>query len=109
MDFKNRIKQLRNEKRITQVNLAMELNLSQNAISKYEAGKTEPDIQNIKLLSGFFNVSSDYLLGLSDEKFCLPANNLSSDEKQLLFSYKRLDKTQKEIVQSYIKGLLQEL
>ena len=103
-----RIKELREAKRLSQQRLAIEVNISQAMISKYELGQAEPDIQMIITLSKFFNVSTDYLLGVSKDKFNIYPNNLSENEKQLLFDYKRLDDIQKIKVSAYIKGLLQE-
>ncbi len=40
----------------------MNLNMSREALSHYENGKRNPDIQTLKLLSRYFNVSIDYLI-----------------------------------------------
>lgn len=61
-----RLKQLREENNLSQLDLANKLNMSQQAISAYEKGAREPDIDTIKKISDFFNVSTDYLLGKSD-------------------------------------------
>ena len=62
-----RIKYLRNEKGIGQNLLAKELQLSNASISYWETGKQEPSAQAIFKIAQYFNVSADYLLGLSDE------------------------------------------
>lgn len=77
-------------------------------ISKYELGKAEPDISMICRIAKYFGVSSDYLLGMSDDKISLPVSGLSEDEKDLLFGYKRLNDIKKAMLQAYLKGLLQE-
>ena len=46
--------------------MAKEVNMTQQRISAYEKGKREPDIETIKQLADYFNVSTDYLLGKSD-------------------------------------------
>ena len=56
------LKILRKQKRINQQKLAMDLNISREVISYYENGKRNPDIQMLKLLSEYFNVSIDYLI-----------------------------------------------
>lgn len=61
-----RLKQLREENNLSQLDLANKLNMSQQAISAYEKGAREPDIDTIKKISDLFNVSTDYLLGKSD-------------------------------------------
>lgn len=62
----NRIKELRNVKQIKQIDLCKKLGVTQGALSSWENEKYEPDINSLKKLSEFFNVSIDYLLGRSD-------------------------------------------
>jgi transcriptional regulator with XRE-family HTH domain len=61
-----RLKQLREENKLSQLDLANKLNMSQQAISAYEKGSREPDIDTIKKIAEYFNVSTDYLLCKSD-------------------------------------------
>lgn len=63
-----RIKQLREAKKLSQKRLAEQLKVAQNTISSWEHGKREPDTETIKALTEIFDVTADYLLGLSDEK-----------------------------------------
>ena len=60
-----RLKELREEKELTQEALGELINLTKANISKYESGKLEPNIDTINFLAGFFDVSIDYLLGRS--------------------------------------------
>ncbi len=62
----NRIKELRKEKELTQKELAKKLNIGQSSISEWEKNKYEPTATAIKMLAIFFNVSSDYLIGLEE-------------------------------------------
>lgn len=62
----DRIKQLRDEAGLSQMELSEKIGLSQSAIARYELNKTEPKASDIIKLSEFFGVSADYLLGLSD-------------------------------------------
>lgn len=103
-----RIKELREGLGISQQKLASELNVTQAMVSKYELGISEPDIAMIRKLSQFFRVSSDYLLEISDDKVSIDTAGLSEKEKGILFGFKRLNEVQKEKLQSYLKGLLQE-
>lgn len=57
-----RLKELRKEKGISQLKLAMDLNTSQNTISRYETGEREPGIAELIKIADYFNVSVDYLL-----------------------------------------------
>ncbi|MDE5621079.1 MAG: helix-turn-helix domain-containing protein [Ruminococcus sp.] len=61
-----RLKELRKSKRITQQRLAIELNLNQNSISRYESGEREADYKTLIALSDYFQVSIDYLLERTD-------------------------------------------
>jgi transcriptional regulator with XRE-family HTH domain len=66
MNFHERLRKLRDEKEIHQKEIAENLNVSVSTISKYEAGKNFPDVRKLMKLAEIFNVSADYLLGLSD-------------------------------------------
>ena len=66
MKFKVRLKELRIEKNLSQMQLALETGLSQSAIAKWELGKTEPTASAIICLAKFFNETTDYILGLED-------------------------------------------
>ncbi len=61
-----RLKELRKKKKISQVRLAIELDLTQNSISRYESGAREADYRTLIAFADFFNVSLDYLLGRTD-------------------------------------------
>jgi len=61
-----RLKELRSKQRISQVKLAMDLNMNQNSISRYENGEREADYETLIALADYFNVSVDYLLGRTD-------------------------------------------
>jgi len=62
-----RIKELRLEKKMSQAQLGQVIGVNDRTISNYESGKREPDIQTIKKLCDFFEVSSDYLLGFAED------------------------------------------
>ena len=62
MELKNKIYELRKLKKLSQEKLAEELNVSRQAIAKWENGETYPDINNLVQLSNIFNVSLDRLL-----------------------------------------------
>ena len=61
-----RLKELRTSRKISQVQLAMDLNLTQNSISRYENGEREADYDTLVAIADYFNVSVDYLLGRTD-------------------------------------------
>ena len=57
-----RLKELRKSKNISQLKLAMDLNMNQNTISRYETNEREPGINELIKIADYFNVSIDYLL-----------------------------------------------
>ena len=57
-----RLKEIRKFKKISQLKLAMDLNMNQNTISRYETGEREPGIKELIKIADYFNVSVDYLL-----------------------------------------------
>ena len=64
--FCERLKELRIEKDLGQVELAKELNVSKGIISLWENGLREPKLSNLITLAKFFEVSIDYLVGLEN-------------------------------------------
>lgn len=64
--FSKRLKEIRLEKGMDQKTLAKALNTSQTNVSRWENGKFQPDIETIIAIAKFFNVTTDYLLGLTD-------------------------------------------
>lgn len=57
-----RLKMLRKKRGITQLKLAIDLNMNQNSISRYENGEREADYQTLIRFADYFDVSIDYLL-----------------------------------------------
>lgn len=66
MKFQERLKELRQQHNLSQMQLAVRTGISQSAIAKWELGKTEPTASAIVILAKFFGESSDYLLGLEE-------------------------------------------
>ena len=62
-----RLKLLRKELGISQLKLAMDLNMNQNSISRYENGEREADYETLIAFADYFCVSVDYLLGRTDK------------------------------------------
>lgn len=67
MDIAKRLKQIRLEKKLSQNEVALGIGVDISSISYWESGRYEPKATYIYRLANFFNVSSDYLLGLEDE------------------------------------------
>ncbi len=56
------LKQIRKERNLNQLKVAMDLNISREALSHYENGKREPSLEMLNKLSEYFNVSIDFLI-----------------------------------------------
>ncbi|MBE7062528.1 MAG: helix-turn-helix transcriptional regulator [Ruminococcaceae bacterium] len=61
-DFLKGLKEVRKAKNLNQLKVAMDLNISREALSHYETGKREPSLDMLNKLSRYFNVSIDYLI-----------------------------------------------
>lgn len=66
--FGRRLQILREQNEMTQEQLAKLVSLSQQTIGHYEKGRANPSMETVILLAQLFNVSTDYLLGLTDDK-----------------------------------------
>lgn len=66
--MKTRIKELRHEKMYTQESLALKVGVNQTTLSRIECGITIPDAGLLIKLSDTFKVSTDYILGLSNQR-----------------------------------------
>ena len=61
-----RLKELRKKRGISQLKLALDLNMNQNTISRYETGEREADYYTLIKFADYFDVSIDYLLERTD-------------------------------------------
>ena len=68
IDYGNYLYKLRKENKLTQRFVAYQLDVSDKAVSKWETGKSKPDLEKLKLLSTLYNVSLDELLKSEKEK-----------------------------------------
>ncbi|AKL94981.1 putative phage repressor [Clostridium aceticum] len=93
------LKKLRQEKDLTQRELAKLLSLSPSTVAMYETGQRKPDSDTLKVLADFFNVTIDYLLGRSDIKNPKIDNKINSDltEKDEKDIAKELEKMMKQL------------
>lgn len=66
MEYAQKIRNLREDKDLTQAQIAQLLGTTKNQIGKYERGEQELPIRHLIKLANFYNVSADYILGLSE-------------------------------------------
>ena len=65
--FAERLKEIRAEKGITQVQLAETMGVSKGTVAMWETGKREPNFETLNQLSGIFDKRIDYILGYSND------------------------------------------
>lgn len=132
----DRLKSLRESLDLKQKDVAIKLQLNNKTLSNYENNVSSPDPTTIKLLCEFYNVSSDYLLGISKlnppntsntyletvsiqtpltlENRCNYKNNtissysLSSEETKILMYYNRLNEENKDSVKGTMVNLYRD-
>ena len=68
----NRLRELREDRDLRQIDVANATGIDQKTLSNYETGRTNPDSWAIIRLSEFFGVTCDYLLGVADKSFSDP-------------------------------------
>lgn len=78
MSLQTKLVSLRKQNGLTQLDLAEKLNVSRQAISRWEVGSAVPSTDNLKVLSELYNVSLDYLLNDDEEP---PYKNVDSQEQ----------------------------
>lgn len=67
MEFRQRLQQLREKKRISRKVLSELCGLNSDAVRRYERGEIEPTLHSLVAIADFFEVSVDYLAGRSDK------------------------------------------
>ena len=86
--FKERLKKLRIQNDISQKKLAESLHLGKGVISSYESGKSLPNCQTLILIAHFFNVSIDYITGVTNIYSAFPIDNeLAQDPNEPYFTF----------------------
>ncbi len=103
-----RLKELRIEKGATQRDFAKAIGVSQSVISNWEKGLNVPSILFLSEISQYFDVSVEYLLGITDE--CgnatgVSLDDLPPDEQQLLMLYRKVDLHDKEKILTALEVL----
>lgn len=117
--FDVRLRELRENRELTQKDLANHLNLTQSTIAYYESGRKLPTTDNLLSIAKFFDVSTDFLLGRTSDKTFPDTGghstvyedpnyqfaSLTNDQNRFLYYFDRLESENKE----YIVGKMIEL
>ena len=105
--MENRIRQLREKGGLTQETLAIELEITQQQLSKYERNIASIKVESLKKVAAYFNVTTDYLLGISEVKRDLQGqmkmNKTLDTYYDLIEIYKDLDEYDQKMVWSIMQ------
>lgn len=96
-----RLKYLRNKRRLQQWQVADRLGLGRSTYNQYENDKREPDVELLARIAEFYGVSADFLLGLSDD----PSPRRELEEKIAQMSNHRSDDPLSELPEDARKSL----
>lgn len=96
MAYYKRLRDLREDRDLTQKDLAEKLYMQTTQYRRYETGERSLSLETAVALAEFYNVSLDYLAELTDYNGKIETSELSVDEKQLLTYFRKLNSTDKE-------------
>ena len=106
MNFNQRLKQLRLKNKLTQGELADILGLKPTAVSNYESERNAPSFDKLIALSKYFDVSCDYLLGVTDSYLPVGGEVLDKDIVELFDLYQQLHSDNVTELKNYAKYLI---
>ena len=110
MQFKDILKALREERGLSQKNIAQACNVSPTCICQLETGVRNPTGSTLVLLANFFQCSIDYLLGREDDFGNITvqetATQLNAEEMELVRIFRNLPNDLKHRATTYMKSLL---
>lgn len=98
MNFSEKLRLLIDEENITQKQFANDLNIAPSTIGGYVQGISEPDFETLKRIALYFNVSTDYLLNIPENKI----NNLAEEELLRVFRSMTIEQQQLYIEQGKV-------
>lgn len=99
----NRLKELREESGLSQKQAAQALFISNTSLSNYELNVSTPSPETLVEICKFYNVSMDYLFGITDVK--QKSDDLPSDEAKLLNNYSKLSEQNKSLLLDLLKAI----
>ncbi|MBQ5589880.1 MAG: helix-turn-helix transcriptional regulator [Anaerotignum sp.] len=106
MEFKDRLKMLRKERKLTQVKLGEMLNYGYTAIANYESGRNQPSIPDLKKIASIFNVSMDYLLGVNDIRHPYVIDDETAEFNEFRRYYALLNPESRDDLMEYMRYLV---
>lgn len=107
-EFKTRLKLLRKEKKLTQIKLGEMLNYGYTAIANYESGRNQPAIADLKKIASIFDVSLDYLLGVTDIRRPYAVDEDSEEFHHFQSYYTQLNPDSRQAALLFMEFLIQK-
>jgi len=103
MTTENIFKKLRKSRGLSQKALGDRLGLGQGTVSQWEVGRTMPDLQTVIALADFYGVSTDYLLGRTDNPLSIvpretPYVEVTPFERSILNAYRELSEAEQTVI-----------
>ena len=105
------LKKLRENAKISQKQLADIIHVSQQSINKYENHDVEPNIDTLCAIADYFNVSTDYLIGITDvtrKNEAVKEYDLNDREQEFINSFRNLSLQDKELIIALLKRLAEK-
>lgn len=111
--FKDRLRTLRKNKKMSQSELAEVLHVSQQTVGSWEVGRSNPDEETINKIADFFNVTTDYLYGRevpewASEKDVMDLEEMLNSNVNMAYGGENLTEEEKEQVKRVLTGLFWE-
>ena len=104
--FTIRLKELRKQHKLTQKELAEALNVKDSTINRYEKGVNEPSFEMFYALALYFNVTTDYLLGVEHVETKEAAPEFNQEQLQVVELIKKLNSKELGKVYNYLLGII---
>ena len=101
--FRDRLKELREEKGLTQIQLSEDLGMSRGAVGNYEAGARTPRLEDLENIADYFNVEIDYLIGRTNKR-----PEFSLEEQWIMRCYKNADPDTKAAIKTLLRKFDQD-
>lgn len=102
LTFGSRLKQARNDKKLTQAEAAKLVGIDDTTLSKYENDKSEPDNETLRKLIELYGVSYDWLYG---DKNKLYRNNLKEKEMEILELLRKYPEAKQDAFLEFLKSM----
>lgn len=99
----NRLRELRKEKKLSLVELADAVHINKSSIARFETGEVEMKADTLKLFSDYFHVSTDYLLGKTNDRNSIESTPTSDIDIAFYNQHGIVNEDQKKEIESFIE------